>query len=92
LQGGPQEESAFRNVVPGAAGRRGWAKSGELAGARGRGRTGEGSRGALGPIWGVVGGEGVAGSGHTGGQGGRPPRLPAPARGGSVGWASGTAS
>jgi hypothetical protein len=70
LQGGPQEESAFRNVVPGAAGRRGWAKSGELAGARGRGRTGEGSRGALGPIWGVVGGEGAAGSGHTGGQGG----------------------
>jgi hypothetical protein len=70
LQGGPREESAFRNVVPRAAGRRGWAKSGELAGARGRGRTGQGSRGALGPVWALGRGGGGAGKRLAGGQGG----------------------
>jgi hypothetical protein len=37
LRQGPWKESEFRNVVPGAAGRRGWAKSGELAARIGRG-------------------------------------------------------
>jgi hypothetical protein len=60
----------FRNVVPGAARRRGWAKSGELAGARGRGRTGEGSREWLGPVWGLGRGGGGAGERRAGGQGG----------------------
>jgi hypothetical protein len=44
LQEGPWKELLLCNVALGAAGRRGWANSGELAGARGRGRAGEGSR------------------------------------------------
>jgi hypothetical protein len=60
----------FRNVVPGAAGRRGWAKSGELTGARGRGRTGEGSREWLGPVWVLGRGGGGASKRLAGGQGG----------------------
>jgi hypothetical protein len=42
LQEGPREELLRCNVAPEAAGRRGWAKSGELVAGLGRGRTGEG--------------------------------------------------
>jgi hypothetical protein len=61
LQEGPWKDLFFCNVALGAAGRRGWLDSGESAGARGRGRTGERSRGALGPVWALGRGGGGAG-------------------------------
>jgi hypothetical protein len=54
----------------GRGGRRGWAKSGDLAGARGRGRTGEGSREWLGAVWVLGRGGDGAGKRLAGGQGG----------------------
>jgi hypothetical protein len=39
LQGGPRKDLGFCNVAPGTAGRRGWAKSGELTAGIGRGRA-----------------------------------------------------
>jgi hypothetical protein len=42
LQEGPWKDFWVCNVAPRRGGRRGWAKSGELAAGLGRGRTGEG--------------------------------------------------
>jgi hypothetical protein len=80
LQWGPWKESGCCNVAPGAAGWRGWANSGELAVARGRGRTGEWSRDALGPIWGFGPGGGGSGEQLAGGQGGAAAVGAVPAR------------
>jgi hypothetical protein len=68
LQRGPWKDFYVCNVALGRSGRRRWEKSGELAGARGRGRTGEGSRGALGPVWALGRGGGGAGKRLVGGQ------------------------
>jgi hypothetical protein len=42
LQRGPSKDFCVCNVAPRRGGRRGWAKSGELAAGLGRGRMGEG--------------------------------------------------
>jgi hypothetical protein len=68
LQRGPWKDFCVCNVAPGHGGWRGWAKSGELASARGRGRTGKGSRGALGPVWALGRGGGGASKRLAGGQ------------------------
>jgi hypothetical protein len=55
-------------VAPRGGRPREWAKSGELAGARGRGRTGEGSRVTRDSVWGVGQGGGGTGERLAGGQ------------------------
>jgi hypothetical protein len=61
LQGGPREESAFRNVVPGASGRRGEAKFRRGSPGFGRGRVGRRSRAYWGSVWALGRGGGGAG-------------------------------
>jgi hypothetical protein len=63
LQERPWKELYARNVVPGAAGRRGWAKFRRTSPGFGRGRAGEGPRGAKGLILGAAGGEERSGNG-----------------------------
>jgi hypothetical protein len=63
----------------GAAGAAGL-NSSEVAGARGRGRTGEWSRGALGPIWGFGQGGGGSGDQLADSQGGAAAAVAVPAR------------
>jgi hypothetical protein len=76
LQLRPWKDLNVRNVVPMAAGRRGFCNSGEAGGVLAQGRGGGGSRGVLGLVWaGVEGGETAGGSG---------PRLPAAAAAGAA--------
>jgi hypothetical protein len=63
LQERPWKELCARNVVPGAAGRRGWAKFRRTSPGFGRGRAGDGPRGAKGLILGAAGGEERPGNG-----------------------------
>jgi hypothetical protein len=89
LREGPWKDFRVCNVVPRRGGRRGWAKSGELAAVLGRGRARGWSRGARGLVWGVGQGRGDAGERPAGSQRLRPPRLAKPARGasgGGLGW------
>jgi hypothetical protein len=68
LQQGPWEDFCFRNVVPGNGGRRGVDKFRRGSPGFGRGRAGEGPRGARGLVWGVGQGSGGAGERLAGGQ------------------------
>jgi hypothetical protein len=63
----PGKNFGFAKWPLGAAGRRGWAKSGELAGARGRGRTGGGSMDHRGSVWVVIWPLQATGAWRTGG-------------------------
>jgi hypothetical protein len=68
LQGGPRKEKFLCNVVPGSGGRRGVAKFRRGSPGFGRGRAGEGPRGARGLVWGIGQGSGGAGERLAGGQ------------------------
>jgi hypothetical protein len=52
LQGGPRKEKLLCNAAPGSGGRRGVAKFRRTSPGFGRGRAGEGPRGAKGPVCG----------------------------------------